>query len=130
MLATIFCMLPISLSLSFTVKPEWTLLFNCATKSVIFQIDTNCSPFQLLNLIPFHIRPECLKLIYYSLISILSKYHFKTGTLSLLFLSSYALTALDFFLISICIHYTIKKPKKTRRSPGTKICEGCLGLIK
>ena len=37
------------------------------TKSVICQIDANYSPFQSLNMLPFHIRLERLKLIYYSL---------------------------------------------------------------
>ena len=46
------------------------------TKSVICQIDANCSPFQLLSLLPFHIRLEGLKLTYYSLLWILSKYDF------------------------------------------------------
>ena len=34
-----------------------------STKSVIFQIDANCSPLQSLNMLPFHIRVESLKLI-------------------------------------------------------------------
>ena len=34
------------------------------TTSVIWQIDTNCSPPQSLNMFPFHIRLERLKLIY------------------------------------------------------------------
>ena len=46
------------------------------TKSVICQIDANCSPFQLLSLLPFHIRLEGLKLTYYSLLWILFKYDF------------------------------------------------------
>ena len=47
-------------------------------------------------MLPFHIRLERLKLIYYSLISNFSKYYFKTGTLCFLFLSSYIFTALEF----------------------------------
>ena len=35
-----------------------------STASVIWQIDANYSPFQLLNMLPFHIRLECLKLMY------------------------------------------------------------------
>ena len=35
-----------------------------STASVIWQIDANYSPFQLLNMPPFHIRLECLKLMY------------------------------------------------------------------
>ena len=67
-----------------------------STKSVIFQIDTNCSPSQSLNMLPFHISQERFKLIYYSLIANFSKYFFKTGTLCLLFLSSHVFTASDF----------------------------------
>ena len=35
-----------------------------STKSMTCQIKANCSPFQLLNMLPFHIRPERLKLTY------------------------------------------------------------------
>ena len=48
-----------------------------STKSVICQIDANCSPFQALNMLPFHMRLERLKIIYHSLISISLKYYFK-----------------------------------------------------
>ena len=34
-----------------------------STKSVICQIDTNCSPFQSLSMLPFHIRLQCLTLL-------------------------------------------------------------------
>ena len=54
------------------------------TEFAICQIDTNCSPFQWLNLLPFHIRFERLKLTYYSLISNFSRYFFKTDTLGVL----------------------------------------------
>ena len=47
------------------------------TKSVICQLDAIFSPFQLLNMLPFQIRLEQLKLIYYSLISNFSKYCLK-----------------------------------------------------
>ena len=40
-----------------------------STKPVICQIDINCSPFQSLNMLPFHIRLGRFKLIHYSLIS-------------------------------------------------------------
>ena len=33
-----------------------------STKSVIQQIDANCSPFQSLNMLTFHIRLELLKI--------------------------------------------------------------------
>ena len=33
-----------------------------STKSVICQVAPNCSPFQLLNMLSFHVRLECLKL--------------------------------------------------------------------
>ena len=67
-----------------------------STKSVICQIDANCSPFQLLNMLPFQIRLECLQLIYYSLTSNFSTYLFKIGTLCLLFLSSHVFATLQF----------------------------------
>ena len=54
------------------------------TEFAICQIDTNCSPFQWLNLLPFHIRLERLKLTYYSLVSNFPRYFFKTGTLGVL----------------------------------------------
>ena len=60
-----------------------------STKSVIFQIEANCSPFQSLSMLSFHTRVERPKLIYYSLISISSKYYFKSSTLCLLFSSSH-----------------------------------------
>ena len=55
--------------------------FSCliSIKSVICQVDTNCSPFQSLSMISFHIRLERLKLTYYSLISNFSRYLFKTA---------------------------------------------------
>ena len=45
-----------------------------------FQIDPNCSPFQSLNILSFHIRHERLKVIRNGLISHFLKYYFKTGT--------------------------------------------------
>ena len=59
------------------------------TKSVICQIDGNCSLCQWLNMLPFKVKLKRLKLIYFSLISIFSKFQFKTGTLCPLFLPSY-----------------------------------------
>ena len=47
-----------------------------STKSPICQTDGNCSPFQLLNLFPFHIRLEGFKLTHYSLLGILSRCNF------------------------------------------------------
>ena len=47
-------------------KLEWTHLLLTWTKSLICQIDANCSPFQSLDMLPFHIRPARLKLTYYS----------------------------------------------------------------
>ena len=61
-------------------KLEWAPLFFNFSK--ICQIDTNCSPFHSLNMFPSRIRLEHLKLIYYSLISIFFKHHFKTSTFS------------------------------------------------
>ena len=46
---------------------------------------------------PFHIRLGHLKLLYYGIISIFSKYYFKTSTVCILFLASHVFTALDFF---------------------------------
>ena len=66
-----------------------------STKSVIWQIDSNCSPFQSLNMLPFHITLERLKLIYYGLTPNISKYYFKTGTICLLFVYSHVFTALE-----------------------------------
>ena len=67
-----------------------------STKSVICETDANCSQFHLLHMLPFHIRLERLKIIYYDLIPSFPKCYFKTGTICLLFLSSHAFTALEF----------------------------------
>ena len=64
-------------------------------KSVIC-LDANCSPFQLLNLLPFQIGLKRLKLVYNSLNINFSKYQFKTGTLYLHFLSSHLFIVLEF----------------------------------
>ena len=56
----------------------------------------NCSPLQSLNMLPFHIRLESLKLTYNSLIPNFSRYYFKTGKHCLLFLSSFVFPALQF----------------------------------
>ena len=45
-----------------------TIIILTSTKTVIRQLDGNYFPFQSLNILPFHIRPKRLKLIYYSLI--------------------------------------------------------------
>ena len=66
-------------------KLQWATLWLTSNKSVISQIDANCSPFQLLNMLPFHIKPERLKLTCYSLISNYSKYYFKIWAICLLF---------------------------------------------
>ena len=83
-----------------TVQIWWNLNehYYCltSTKSVIFQIDAHCSLFQSLNMLPFQIRLERLKLNYYILISNFSRYFFKTGTLWLLFLSSLPFAGLQF----------------------------------
>ena len=44
---------------------------------MLYQIETDFSPFQSLNLLPIYIRLEHLKLTYYILISIFSKYSLK-----------------------------------------------------
>ena len=51
--------------------------FLTSTKSVICQIAANCSPFQSLNMLPFHVRLGCLKLICHNLISFFCKNHLK-----------------------------------------------------
>ena len=78
-------------------KFEWTLLlFNFSTASVIWQIGANCSPFQSLSMLPFHIRFRTLKTNLLGLISNFSKYYFKTGTVCLLFLFSHVFTTLEY----------------------------------
>ena len=54
------------------------------------------SPFQSLNMLPLHIRPERWKLTYYRLISNVPRCYFKTGTISPLFLESHVFAALEF----------------------------------
>ena len=49
-----------------------------------------------LYMLSFHVRLERPKLIYYSLTSIFPKYHFKTGALCLVFLSSLVFTSSEF----------------------------------
>ena len=53
-----------------------------STKSVIWQIVANCSPLQALDMLPFQIRLERVKLIYYGLMSIFSKYYFEADTVA------------------------------------------------
>ena len=67
-------------------KLEWSAVSLTSTKSVICQIFVNCSPFQLLNMPPFNIGPERLKLTYETLIINFSRYYFKIGTFCVLFL--------------------------------------------
>ena len=67
-----------------------------STKSVIFQINLNCNSLTLLNMLPFHIKLERLKLIYYSLILNFSQYYFNIGTHCLIFLYLRAFTVLEF----------------------------------
>ena len=99
-----------------------------STKSMVCQIDSNCSIFQSLNMLPFHIRLELLQLIYYSLISIFSKYHFKTGTHFLFFLSSQVFIAIEFDSYYFCILlWKIVKPRDHNefKSPIGKIFRKC-----
>ena len=63
---------------------------------MVFQIDATCSPFQALNMLPLQFRLEPLRLIYCSLTTNFSKYHFKTDALCLLFFPSHVSTAFDF----------------------------------
>ena len=91
------------------VKLEWTLLLFNSTKSVIFQIDSNCSPFQLLNMLPFHI----------GLVSNFSRYFFKTGTPCVLFLSSHVFPGLQFDnnYFDIPLWKTVKPRDHTETKP-------------
>ena len=93
--ASTFCLLPsvpswliLSTYVQFRSEGTWintTTVLVASNKSVIYQIDANCPPFQSLNMLPFHIRPERLKLTHYSLISKFSRCYFKASTLSLSF---------------------------------------------
>ena len=60
-----------------TVKTWWNLngqyYYLTSTKFMTCQIVENCSPFQSLNMLPFHIWLERLKLIYHGLMSKFSK---------------------------------------------------------
>ena len=79
-------------------KLVWTLLLSNSTTSVIWHIDANCFPFQLLKVpvTSFSHQARTLKTNLLGLISNFSKYYFKTGTICLLFLSSHVFTALEF----------------------------------
>ena len=66
------------------------------TKSVIWQIDADRSPFQSQNMLPFSHQIGMLENNPLGLISIFSKFYFKTGTVCLLFLSSHIFTDLEF----------------------------------
>ena len=66
-----------------------------STTSVIWQVDTGCSPFQSLNMLPFYFRLDrTLKTNLLGLILNFSKFCFKAGTICPLFLS---FTALEFY---------------------------------
>ena len=91
------------------------------TTSVIWQIDANFSPFQLLNeYASFSHHARTLKTNLLGLISNFSKYYFKTGTIYLLFLSWHVFTALEFNsnhfgilirkIVKPCEHNEIKRP--------------------
>ena len=66
-------------------QPEWTPPLLNSIKFMICQIDENCSLFQSLKMLPFHIKPKSLKLTYYSLIWNFSRYYLKIGLLCLIF---------------------------------------------
>ena len=94
-----------------TIQIWWNLNehFYCltSTKSVICQINANCSPLQSLNMLSFHIRLERLKLTYHSLISNFSRYFSKAGTLCLLFYLHLYLPLYN--LIAIILVYSYEK---------------------
>ena len=99
-----------------------------STKSMICHIDPNFSSFQSLNKLPFYMRLEHLKLIYYSLMSVFSKYHFKTGTVCLFFLSWHAFTALEFdsYHFDILLLKTVKpRDHNEIKPPIEKIFRKC-----
>ena len=82
-----------------TTQICWNLNKHCyyliSTLSMIWQIDASCSPFQCLNMLPFHIRMLGASLL--GLItSTFSKYYFKTGTICLFVLSSHVFITLKF----------------------------------
>ena len=91
-----------------------------STTPVFWQIDANCSSFQSLNMLSFHIIIRALKTNLLSLISFFSKYYFKTDTVCLLFLPSHAFTTLEFAsnhfgillwkIVRPCDHNEIKPP--------------------
>lgn len=76
------------------------------------EIEANCSQFQSLNVLPFYIRLERLKLTGYSLISVFSRYFFTTGKLCFLFESSHVSAALQFDSNSVGILF-LKDSKAT-----------------
>ena len=67
-----------------------------SAKSMIYQIDAICSPFQPLNMLPFLHQPRMLKTDLLQFNINFSKYRFKTGSLCLLFLFSHVFTTLTF----------------------------------
>ena len=77
-------------------KLELTPLLLTSTRSVICQIEVNCSPLQSLNMLPFYIRPERLKMTYYSVIQKFCRYYFDTDTPCLLFLSWHVFATWEF----------------------------------
>ena len=63
-----------------TIQICWNLnkhYYLISTTPVIWQVDTNCSPFQSLNILPFHIRFRMFKTNLLGLIPNVSKYYFK-----------------------------------------------------
>ena len=85
------------------IQIYWNLNEHCnyviSATSVIWQIAANYSPFQSLNILPFHTRFRTLKTDLLGLKSNFSKYHFKTGTICVLFISSHLFTALKLMAI-------------------------------
>ena len=97
--ALIFCFFPTPLSklilstkMQFRSRETLTL-----PECMICQIETNCSPVQSLNMLPFHIRLKHLKLTFYSLISNFPGSYLKTGIFCLLSFSSHVEVDSNYF---------------------------------
>ena len=91
-----------TIQISFNLNESHYYLIS--TKSMICHINTNFSPSQSVNMLPFHISLKHLKLIFYGLISSFFKYYFKTGTVCFL-LSSHAFTLWNLTEISLVFYF-------------------------
>ena len=94
-----------------TIQIWWNFSKHCyyltSTKSVICQINANCSSFHSLNMLHFHIRLAGLKLTCYSLISNFSRYFSNTARLCLLCLLFFALPSLPSSHVFAALQFNI-----------------------